>query len=476
MKRRLTKQGKILIVVVVAALIIGVGAYFMFFRDTCPINYKNDNPTIEINSKFNYKKNIESVDNGSIKDVTCNASKLKTNKLGKYDIEYKYDGSTYKQTIEVVDTKKPTFKVSNKDVDLGMKITPKYFVSDVKDATKVSFSFKEDYSFKKKGKVKVTIVGTDEGGNKTSKNCVVTVLSKDTTKPVISNLADKQVLLNSKSDLTTGVTVTDNRDPNPTLTYNKKQINLKKLGTYKVTYKATDRSGNQTTATRKIEVVEKLKEIGTDKQSNEKIVYLTFDDGPSQNTKAILDILAKYNCKATFFVTGTNQKCNGYIKEAYDAGHTIGLHTYTHDYAKVYASSEAYFQDLQQVSDMVKSITGHTSHYVRFPGGASNTVSRHYCAGIMKTTSTQLIERGYQYYDWNVSSEDASGNNVATSRLIAASTSSTQNNIVILCHDSQAKKTTVEALPTIIEHYQKLGYKFKGIDDDSFYVHQHINN
>ena len=143
---------------------------------------------------------------------------------------------------------------------------------------------------------------------------------------------------------------------------------------------------------------------------NEKVVYLTFDDGPSENTKKIMDILAKYDAKATFFVTGRNQDYNYLIKDAYNAGHTIALHTYSHEYSTVYASVDAYFDDLNKVGQMVKKEIGFVPHYIRFPGGSSNTVSRRYCQGIMSTLTKEVVEKGYQYYDWNGDSTDASGN------------------------------------------------------------------
>ena len=207
-----------------------------------------------------------------------------------------------------------------------------------------------------------------------------------------------------------------------------------------------------------------------------KIMYLTFDDGPSANTQKILDILDQYNAKATFFVTGTNQKYNYLIKEAHKRGHTVGLHTYSHDYAALYKSVDAYFDDLNKVGEMVKKEIGFVPRFIRFPGGASNTVSRKYCPGIMSTLVKEVKARGYQYYDWNADSTDASGNHVAVSKLVANGTSSRANNINLLCHDTDAKSTTVEALPAIITHYQQLGYQFKGIDEDSFTPHQKVNN
>ena len=177
--------------------------------------------------------------------------------------------------------------------------------------------------------------------------------------------------------------------------------------------------------------------------------------------KKIMDILAKYDAKATFFVTGRNQDYNYLIKDAYNAGHTIALHTYSHEYSTVYASVDAYFDDLNKVGQMVKKEIGFVPHYIRFPGGSSNTVSRRYCQGIMSTLTKEVVEKGYQYYDWNGDSTDASGNHVAVDKLIRNGTSCHDNNVMILCHDTQAKDTTVQALPAIIEHYKNLGYTFK---------------
>ena len=162
------------------------------------------------------------------------------------------------------------------------------------------------------------------------------------------------------------------------------------------------------------------------------------------------------------------------IKAAYDKGHTIGMHTYSHDYAKVYASVDAYFQDLDQIGQMVQEEIGYVPCFIRFPGGSSNTVSKKYTAGIMSTLVQEVQNRGYQYYDWNGSSGDGSVR--TTEELVAQATSFDSNNIILLCHDSHGKQTTVEALPQIIEHYQSLGYTFKALDRDSFVAHHGVNN
>ena len=142
------------------------------------------------------------------------------------------------------------------------------------------------------------------------------------------------------------------------------------------------------------------------KNNGEKIVYLTFDDGPSKNTQRVLDILDQYGAKATFFVVGHDPDHYDMIKKAYDDGNTIGLHSFTHDYAQVYSSEDAYFNDLDQIAQVVNDQIGYVPYLVRFPGGSSNTISEKYCPGIMDVLVNDVPARGYQYYDWNASSGD----------------------------------------------------------------------
>ena len=211
--------------------------------------------------------------------------------------------------------------------------------------------------------------------------------------------------------------------------------------------------------------------------ADEKTIYLTFDCGyENGNTGAILDALKKHNAKATFFVTGNNQEHDDMIKRAFSEGHSIGLHTYTHDYATVYASEDAYFADLQKVSDLVESITGTKSMIIRFPGGSSNTVSAKYVKGLMTTLTKAVRDKGYQYFDWNCDSTDASGNNVPVEKLVSNATSCTANHVDILMHDTDAKDTTVQALPQIIDYYRSQGYTFKGLTVDSVSAHHGVNN
>ena len=210
--------------------------------------------------------------------------------------------------------------------------------------------------------------------------------------------------------------------------------------------------------------------------SGSKVCYLTFDDGPSKNTPKILEILKKYNAKATFFVI--NSADIGYVKNIHDAGHTVGLHTATHNYSQIYSSIDAYFKDLQQISDKVESIIGIKPTVMRFPGGSSNHVSARYCKGIMTKLVTLVPQKGYSYFDWNVSSGDADKNTPSYTyiRNNVLNAAKNKNSICVLMHDAAAKTTTVQALPEIIEGLTKMGYTFEALTPESYGYHHKPTN
>lgn len=211
--------------------------------------------------------------------------------------------------------------------------------------------------------------------------------------------------------------------------------------------------------------------------TGQKMVWLTFDDGPSENTQAVLDILDRYGIKATFFVTGINPEYFPMIRESYARGHTIGLHTYSHEYDQVYASLDAYWDDLGRIGDAVREQIGYVPCFIRFPGGSSNTISANYTPGIMSALSQQVLDAGYQYYDWDASCGD--GAEHTADELVAATEADTSygyENIVFLMHDGAGKATTVEALPRIIEYFQREGYSFAALDRQAHVPHHGIGN
>lgn len=434
--------------------------FSFFFALKNPILLYASNPTIEINENYDPKTNIQQVFFHSNSDVQIKGT-VNTKKVGNYKVTYQLN--TYKRvcTISVKDTKAPILKVHDYKTDFNEKVQPESFVKSVKDDSKVTLSFQNKIT--KDKKQIVTIVAQDTSGNYTMKDANLTLV-KDTQSPKIQT-KNFTIYKNSNPKFKTYIHVSDNLDTKPKVKIDASEVNTKKEGTYKLYVTATDRSKNTSKKTIKVTV-----------KKPDKVVYLTFDDGPSENTEKVLKILKKYNAKATFFVTGNNQKYNSSIKKAYDQGNTIGLHTYTHDYKTIYVSTQAYFDDLNKVRDMVKNITGESPKYIRFPGGSSNMVSANYSVGIMSQLVDMVHEQGYEYFDWNCSSADAASNTVDKQTIINNATSCNEDQIMILFHDSSPKTTTVEALSDVIQTYQKRGYVFEGISKDTPEFHHGTNN
>ena len=243
------------------------------------------------------------------------------------------------------------------------------------------------------------------------------------------------------------------------------EVNTSKTGTYILKYTATDSSGNVSIVERKIVIYTY--------DPTYKVIYLTFDDGPSQYTSKLLDILKKYNVKATFFVTMSGS--NSVIKREYQEGHTVAIHTASHEYSIIYASTTNYFNDLNRVSNRIERITGVKPMILRFPGGSSNTISRKYCRGIMTTLTAEVKARGYKYFDWTITSGDAGGT-TKTSKVytnVVNSLSSSKANIV-LQHD--IKGFSVDAVEDIIKYGLEHGYTFLPITSTTKEVHFKVNN
>lgn len=179
-------------------------------------------------------------------------------------------------------------------------------------------------------------------------------------------------------------------------------------------------------------------------------VYLTFDDGPSVYTTEILDILDEYDVKATFFVLGKEDEVSvELIQDIHERGHTVGMHSYSHKYNEIYASKEAFIEDYRKIRNFLSETVGVNSYCYRFPGGSSNTIS----SIDMMEFADYLEEQGVVYYDWNISSGDGSS--------VALTVDQIEENVlrdlagfntaVVLLHDAAEKRSTVDALPGIIE-------------------------
>lgn len=202
-------------------------------------------------------------------------------------------------------------------------------------------------------------------------------------------------------------------------------------------------------------------------------VYLTFDDGPSANTDAILDILDDYNIKATFFVCGKDTETFGeQYKRIVADGHSIGMHSYSHAFGDIYSSGEAFAADYEKIHSLIQDTTGVDTKLYRFPGGSSNRVSN---IG-MSTFINYLNEQGAVYFDWNVTSGDASSQAFTSEQLIDNVMKDVvkYKTSVVLLHDASDKDATVEALPGLIEALQEEGAMILPITDETTVIH-HVN-
>lgn len=383
-------------------------------------------------------------------------------KVGTYELSYfakhkKVTGNV-RMTVEIKDTQAPGITlVSN----------PEHYTSPVGTYQEEGYTATDNYdgditanvvAEEKDGKVIYKVA--DSSGNET----VVerTIIYKDVIAPVLS-LSGKQniTLYVGGSYSEAGYYAVDECDGDITANVIVEgSVNTQQAGTYIVMYKVADSSGNVTEVKRVITVRNPIPATG------DKVIYLTFDDGPCAYTAQLLDVLDKYNVKATFFVTGARPSYHYLIGEAYRRGHTIAIHTFSHRYDEIYSSVDSYFADFNRIKDIIVEQTGEEPWLVRFPGGTSNTVSRKYCTGIMSTLTQEVLLRGYTYCDWNVESYDAAGaaseqeviNNVING-------CSKKKNAIVLQHD--LRSFSVNAVDDIIEWGINNGYVFKAIDKNT---------
>lgn len=200
----------------------------------------------------------------------------------------------------------------------------------------------------------------------------------------------------------------------------------------------------------------------SDEDTSDLKVYLTFDDGPSDLTPQVLDLLDEYDAKATFFVVYTdNEQYTSYLKEIVDRGHTLALHSYSHNYDKIYKSVDAFLEDFEKVYDWVYEETGVRPTLFRFPGGSTNGKT-----SVVNDIIAEMERRGFIYYDWNVSSGD--GSNLTTTENILENVCTNVGSFdqpVVLMHDGAGKNATLKALPTILKTLADDGYEFCSLDE-----------
>ncbi|KAB1437676.1 polysaccharide deacetylase family protein [Candidatus Galacturonibacter soehngenii] len=213
-------------------------------------------------------------------------------------------------------------------------------------------------------------------------------------------------------------------------------------------------------------------QVKVEEEEKATIAYLTFDDGPSENTSQILDILKNYDVKATFFVVGKEtDEAKALYKRIVDEGHTLGMHSYSHQYSEIYNSVESFAKDEKKLRDLLYESTGVIPTLYRFPGGSNNLVSNIEMTEFIKYLNNENIT----YFDWNVASGDATSQNISVETLVNNVLNNVEENetSVILMHDALQKNTSVEALSIIIESLQNLGIQMKALDQNVPHV-QHI--
>lgn len=433
-----------------------------------------DTNYIEINVFGNFK-GINYSANLNGKDITDNViikGIVDTEHLGTYNLSYEVYNGPYSAKknlkVAVVDRKKPVITLkNNKDIveicsnsnyaNISYEAIDEYD-GDITDKVNI---IKEDN--------KIIYQVSDNSGNTATKE-----ITSESYKvpPTIKLKGNEEVFVKQykkyeelgavaydvcENDLTDKINISGN-------------VNEEVLGNYEITYEVTDNNNLTSEIKRKV--------IVYNEETTPGIIYLTFDDGPGTFTNQILDTLAKYNVKATFFVT-KNGSDEDILRE-YEEGHTIGLHTYTHNW-KIYKSTDAYFEDLNKIKERVYDITGINSNIIRFPGGSSNTISKAYSKGIMTTLTKMVEENGYKYFDWNVCVEDAGycakkkvkNKEQCVINYFESGLSKTQINYVLL-HD--VKEYTANALEEMIKYALDNNYQFLPITNDTTAHHHEVNN
>lgn len=406
-------------------------------------------------------------------DKTIDKSKYKVTKtgivdtstLGTYEIEYtiKYSYRTIKvkKTIEVVDQTAPELTVNVDEVDRDfcskkIKQNIVYSAIDNYDGDITSNVTVEE------GEDKLIYSITDSSGNTSTKEVNINYGKKPGNKFYINGANPMHVIVNTEYQ-EKGASYTDGCGKNiDKEIITSGTVDTTVEGIYYINY---DVEG-EATITRKV-IVEHY---------TPKTIYLTFDDGPGANTVKVLNALDKYNVKATFFVTNQFPRYQYLIAEEYNKGHKIGVHTLTHKWS-VYDSLDAYLDDFNQMNEIVKNQTGSYTNIFRFPGGSGNTVSRSHKTGVVTEIANEMTNRGYVYFDWNLSSGDADGKGASTEKIINNVVNRVDKcaaHCVILFHDY--KPTTANAIEPILAELTKRGYNFATLNENSPTVHAKILN
>lgn len=407
---------------------------------------------------------------------------VNTRKIGDYDIDVIVRKGNKKASkkivVEVADKEAPVIELSGDiemTIEAGTQFEEPGFSADDNYDGDLTEKVKKNNDIDTCTKQDVTITYSvkDSSGNEAVANRTVHIV--DTTPPQITLTQGSTCYVKCGTEyMEAGYYAEDICDGDIT---DKVQVtgdvNTRECGSYTVSYKVSDSSGNTAEAVRTVRVYKPM----TDNVVNpgNKVVYLTFDDGPGPYTQELLDVLDRYNVKATFFVTNGKPDYQNLIAEEASRGHTVAIHSASHDYSRIYQSVDAYFDDLNEMNNIIFTQTGKYADIIRFPGGSSNTVSRSYCEGIMSQLVCAVEAKGFRYCDWNVSSGDAGSANTASQVICNVINGIKGRNIsIVLQHD--IKKFSVDAVEEIIQWGLSEGYTFLPITSTTPMSHHGINN
>ena len=396
-----------------------------------------------------------------------------TGKLGKYEItyvtNYHFHRFETKRTVNVVDLKAPVIE---------LKHTEGYAPTWFEGYEEEGFTARDDVDGDVTDKVtataypdKIVYTVTDSSGNRAE---VERESNFSDTAPHIELAGEAEMEMDAGPYFSDPGFSAHDKLGNDLTEYIKTDgmVIPYKAGDYELRYYIENAAGDVVEAVRKVKV--NAAELPDTIEPDEKTIYLTFDDGPGPYTDQLLDVLDKYNVKVTFFVTCLNPDYADCIGRAYRAGHSIGAHTASHNYYKVYASEDDFFSDLGVVQELIHEQTGSYTNISRFPGGSSNTVSN-FNPGIMTRLSKAVTDSGYQYFDWNVSSGDAgetTDTDVVYQNVINGCAGRKAS--VVLQHD--IKDYSVAAVENIIIWGINNGYTFRALDVTSPSAHHGIAN
>ena len=398
---------------------------------------------------------------------------LNEGKLGKYTITYSAEllncQASAQREIRVIDTKAPTITLTE---------DPEGTLEEGVIYQEAGFTASDNYD----GDLTARVVRTEEPG------LVIYAVTDSSGNPAVAKrkiplraMVLPEIQLEGGEDYVItlgtryeepGFTATDNVDGDVTaMVQVEGEVDWLTAGIYPITYTVSDSCENTTVVTRNVEVA--AQEWTDTVYPEGKVVYLTFDDGPSAYTSELLDVLDAYGAKATFFVVGSGS--GNMMRQIVKRGHSIGIHTVSHDYGQIYSSPEAYFDDLMKMQSIIYDHTGVKTTLMRFPGGSSNLVSRHSCEGIMTFLTQAVQDAGFQYFDWNVYSGDA-GETKRTEKVVENVIGGIQEHRVSIVLQHDIHKYSVDAVEDILRWGKRNGYKFLALQNDSPGFHHDLNN